>query len=425
MGSSIDLEVINEVSQSRLTRLWNESALKREGDDGFNSIVDKVSKVFTVVVIVIAVAAGFWYVAKEQLPTALNAFTAVLIITCPCALALSYPFALGNSIRILGRNKLFLKNTRTIEKMSSISDVVFDKTGTITISGSSGIEYHGNGLSVRDRKALYALSSQSGHPLSKMVSSYLKDSGTFLVKDFHEFAGKGLKGVVDGTNYAMGSLSFVDLKSEVANDDGTQTRVYWSKDGVVQGHFAFNNVYRPFIGAITSGLFERNMILHLVSGDNDSERSNLSAYFNGTDRLHFRQSPANKLEFVKGLQHSGASVMMLGDGLNDAGALIQSDCGVAVSDNINNFSPACDAILDASAFDKLPRFIDFSKRSMKVIYASYVISLLYNTVGIWFAVQGNLSPLFAANIMPLSTVTIILFTTLGSGWMAWRSEITR
>jgi len=103
--------------------------------------------------------------------------------------------------------------------------------------------------------------------------------------------------------------------------------------------------------------------------------------------------------------------------------LIQSNVGIAVSDNINNFSPACDGILDASEFDRLPMFLRFAQSSMKIIYISYVISFLYNCVGIWFAVQGNLSPLFAAVIMPLSTVTIILFTTLTSNLVAFKQGL--
>src|SRR5690606_15858867 len=123
------------------------------------------------------------------------------------------------------------------------------------------------------------------------------------------------------------------------------------------------------------------------------------------------------------LQKQGRTVMMVGDGLNDAGALMQSDIGVAISENVNVFSPACDAILDAGEFNKLDRFLRLSRKAMFVIKMSFALSLLYNVVGLSFAVTGNLLPIVAAIIMPLSTFTIISFVTLASNFYARRLRI--
>jgi Cu+-exporting ATPase len=106
--------------------------------------------------------------------------------------------------------------------------------------------------------------------------------------------------------------------------------------------------------------------------------------------------------------------MMIGDGLNDAGALMQSDVGIVVSDDTNNFSPACDGIVDAKQFEKIRPLMNYSRTAMRIIMVSYVISLLYNIVGVSFAVQGTMSPLVAAILMPISSVTIISFSTLAS-----------
>jgi Cu+-exporting ATPase len=134
-----------------------------------------------------------------------------------------------------------------------------------------------------------------------------------------------------------------------------------------------------------------------------------------SDRLFFDQQPIDKLKFIKKMQEDEYNkTMMIGDGLNDAGALMQSDVGLVISDDTNNFSPACDGIIDAKQFEKIEPLMRYSRTAMRIIMLSYIISLLYNIVGISFAVQGTMSPLVAAVLMPISSVTIISFSTLAS-----------
>ena len=137
----------------------------------------------------------------------------------------------------------------------------------------------------------------------------------------------------------------------------------------------------------------------------------------GTE-LIFNQKPEQKLEFIKSLQDSGKIVMMVGDGLNDAGALAQSNIGISISENVNVFSPACDAILDATEFQKLNYYLKLSKKAITTIKMSFTLSLLYNIVGLSFAITGNLLPLVAAIIMPLSTITIVSFVTIMSNYFS-------
>ena len=132
--------------------------------------------------------------------------------------------------------------------------------------------------------------------------------------------------------------------------------------------------------------------------------------------LLFEQSPQNKLDYIRTLQQQGQRVVMVGDGLNDAGALQQADVGMAISENTNNFSPACDVIVEAKRFGQLVDFVAYSKSTVKVVKAAFVLSFLYNFVGIAFAVQGFLSPIVAAILMPLSSVTVVVFGVLGSRW---------
>jgi Cu+-exporting ATPase len=139
--------------------------------------------------------------------------------------------------------------------------------------------------------------------------------------------------------------------------------------------------------------------------------------------MHFSRSPQEKLDFIKSLQSGTHKVMMIGDGLNDSGALKQSDLGIAITDDVNSFSPGSDAILDGRSFGKLPAFLKFAKDTVKVIHASFLISLTYNLIGLSYAVTGRLSPLTAAILMPVSTVTIISFTSIATHLAAKRRKL--
>ena len=138
----------------------------------------------------------------------------------------------------------------------------------------------------------------------------------------------------------------------------------------------------------------------------------LSSYFKNSSALNFNQKPIDKLNYIKALKDKGKNVMMIGDGLNDAGALKQSDIGIVLAEDVYNFSPACDGILDAKMFNKLPAFISLGTYSLSVLKVSYIVSLLYNIVGLTFAFTNQLSPLIAAILMPLSSISVVAITSL-------------
>ncbi|MBL7934396.1 MAG: HAD-IC family P-type ATPase, partial [Bacteroidia bacterium] len=137
----------------------------------------------------------------------------------------------------------------------------------------------------------------------------------------------------------------------------------------------------------------------------------LKNIFGNKTEMLFEQKPEDKLNFIKQLQNNSKKVLMIGDGLNDAGALKQSDVGIAISDDTNNFSPACDAVLSGKNFGLLKELINYCRRQKTIIFASFVLSILYNFVGLFFAVQGDLEPVIAAILMPISSISIVLLTT--------------
>jgi Cu+-exporting ATPase len=177
-----------------------------------------------------------------------------------------------------------------------------------------------------------------------------------------------------------------------------------------RGRFAVVNRYREGLDEVISGLRRRFRLL-LHSGDSDAEREHLQERFAGDLMLRFHQSPTDKLNAVRALQDKGESVLMVGDGLNDAGALRESAVGISVTDDISAFAPASDAILDGGSFKKLDAFLRLARASFFIVIVSFVISFLYNAAGLTFALRGELSPVLAAILMPLSSITVVFFTT--------------
>ena len=416
IGEAIELEVIKPVSQSYLTRLWNNETFAAS-DNRIKNFNDSIAKYFSAVVFIIAIgSSGFW-ILNDDSARAWAAFTAVLIVACPCVLALSTPFTLSAVLGIFDRNRFYLKNTDVVEQLARIDTLVFDKTGTISSPDVLNISFSGT-ITADEKEMIASLSRNSLHPLSREIVKYLGCSNFSDVLDYQELTGKGISGVINGRRVALGNPSFAGGQVREAESSA----VHLAIDGNYRGCFRLKQRWRTGLSQVIAaqkGLFA----FHVISGDNQNDRQALSEIFPTGTALNFTQSPQDKLEYIKRLQASGTMVMMLGDGLNDAGALKQSNLGVAVTDDINNFTPGCDAILDGSSFDKLPRFILQSKDAIRTIRTSFVIAAFYNLVGVYFAIQGTLSPLTAAVLMPVSTVTIITFTSLATHFYARKNKL--
>ena len=406
-SGAIELEVVKEVSQSYLTQLWNNDAFKENKEEVKVSFIHRISRYFTYALFSIAISAAIYWSINDS-SKIWGAVTAVLIVACPCALLLSATFTNGNMIRILNKYKLYVKNASVIEQMSEIDTIVFDKTGTITEQGKSEITFQGQDLSSEQSQLIRSLANQSNHPLSKSVVSFLPFTKMLNVKNYKEFKGFGTSATINEHFVKMGSSDFVLGKD--AHQLVSGSRVYVSIDDEFVGYFIVKNAYREGLNNIVSSLGNQ-FDLKILSGDNASEKGFLKNIFGNQSEMLFEQKPEDKLNFIKHLQHSNKKVLMVGDGLNDAGALKQSDVGIAISDDTNNFSPACDAVLSGQNFTLLKELVNYCRRQKMIIFASFVLSILYNIVGLSIAVQGDMEPVIAAILMPISSISIVLLTT--------------
>ncbi len=412
-GAAIELEVIHQTDQSYLTKLWSHDSFQKNSSKQLKSFTDRISKHFTITIVSIALlSSGYWYFNQPDL--SIQVFTAVLIVACPCALALAAPFTHGNALRILASKGFFIKDAMSLERMSEIDSIIFDKTGTLTISNSSDVDLHHAKLEKNHLEGLKNLSQQSNHPISRMLYDALPKANKQTISGFDEQTNLGAQALVSDKLYKIGVAPYVGLPMDLDK----QTRLYWSVNDEVKGYFLIKNQYRSGVQDLIQQL-QPNYNLSLLSGDNAGEKNRLEGIFGEQTPMVFNASPHDKLEFVQNIQDKeGKKVLMIGDGLNDAGALQQSEVGLSISENINSFSPACDVILQANQINLLDRFLLYTRKTKSIIYWSFAFSFAYNIVGLSFAVAGKLSPLISAILMPLSSISVVLFVTFASNLIA-------
>ncbi len=429
MGGVIELETVKPVAQSYLTSLWNQDAFRKDKADTFNAITNAYSQRFTKIVMVIALgAAVFWAFVNPS--KSLNAFTAVLIVACPCALALAAPFALGTAQRVLGRRNVFLKNPFVIERLAKVDAIVFDKTGTLTAVGAGSVLWQGAPLSETEERWLYSMTRHSTHPLCVRIGEAIaRQHFPEPVRSFLETTGCGIEGSVAGQEVWLGSSAWLESRGVETASASTVPRPGALTHSEVNGsnvHVAINGQYRGcYVLASALRADSRKLIaklvanyqLALLSGDNEKEATKFRALFGSDAQLEFNQSPLDKLSFIQRLQRQGRTVMMVGDGLNDAGALKQADVGVAVVESVSAFSPASDIIASASMVPRLPEILAFAKQSVATVRAAFLISTLYNIIGVSIAATGNLSPVVCAILMPVSSITVVAFACGMTAWL--------
>ncbi|MDR6560262.1 MULTISPECIES: heavy metal translocating P-type ATPase metal-binding domain-containing protein [unclassified Arcicella] len=412
VGGTIEMEVLKDVSQSYLTQLWNNDTFQKEQQSRIKVFSNLVGKYFTFGVLTLAFSvATYWYFQDSS--KMLNAFSAILIIACPCTLSLSYPFALGNGLRILGKQHFYLKNGDVIETMANCDTIVFDKTGTITTSEGAKPHFQGKRpLSVFEEMLVVSLAHNSSHPISQKIKEISKEKQILAIEGFKETLGKGIEGKYHGHLVKLGSGNFVNPSLEKELNSFSASVAHLSIDDEYLGYFALPNHYRADIEKTIKNLGE-NYETYLLSGDNQHEKTHIESWFTSKEHLRFECSPHEKLSFILKLQSQGKKVIMIGDGLNDAGALKQADIGIAVTDDTLNFTPMSDGILSAEHLKDFPVFLKYSRFALKLIRFSYIFSLMYNCIGLTFAVQGTLSPIVAAILMPLNSITLVGIASIG------------
>ncbi|MEN9742839.1 MAG: hypothetical protein RLZZ65_644 [Bacteroidota bacterium] len=401
-GLAAQLKVKTLTNRSHLTQLWNETKDKIPS----NQLIryqDKIAQYFLVILLLIALVSGVsWYFINAQL--IFKVVVSILIVACPCALALSAPFTLGNTLRALGKSGLYLKNTSVVEALTSIDTIVFDKTGTLTDPNTYSLELKHNDFDPKTYAVFVNLARHSTHPFSKVFAAQNEAVAHIDLVQIKEIKGEGLSGVYGGETYFLGSAHFTNLGQNKGNE-------LYLKRGEQFAHLQLKSAWRTeSIRRILEQLQAKNCFV--LSGDQNLDAPKLVELGFLESQMHFNLKPQDKALWIKELQQQGKKILFIGDGLNDVGAIGNAEVGVALSEDMFRFTPSSDAILDAKFLPLLPELIQLGKYARFVLRACLLFSLSYNVFGLTVAISGHLTPLFAAIFMPVSSITIVLLSTL-------------
>ncbi len=297
VGAAAQMQTTKEVSNSYLTKLWNDTAFDDStANKTVSSLADRISPHFTLAVLAIAANAGllWWTVSTEM---AIMVFTSVLIIACPCALALSTPFTLGSALNIFSRNGMYIKGIEVIENLANASSVVFDKTGTLTKADQATVSFHGDALTEHELGLIQAACLQSVHPLSQKIAAQLESSEKLPLQHFEEHLNRGITATVDGHQLVLGAESFIKEKStfdssQITHHQPAASVVHIAVNGQWKGYFEVGSQYRTGIESLLKH-FKKRFSTYLLSGDNNAQQKLFSPYFSDS-ALQFNQTPQQK-----------------------------------------------------------------------------------------------------------------------------------
>jgi len=424
---------LSGVLQVRALRTASESALAQiiaQVERALNTrapverIVDRVSRIFVPAVIVIAVLtfAGLT-LAGLGAGTALMRAIAVLVIACPCALGLATPLAITSAMGMASRNGVLISDSRVLEMLQELDVIVLDKTGTVT-DGRFSLIHHGavgtaaGGSDSEALRMVASLEQYSEHPLGKALMQYARQRSLELrdATDIEVWKGQGIVGTVEGRRVFAGNRSmlqsfapelerrFDDTGSAWETEGNTIAFCGW--DGEVKGVLVFGDRLRPEASSLIRNLTQHRVEVKLVSGD--SERTTAAvAEALGIKCYVAEVRPDAKAKLIAEMQADGRKVGMVGDGINDAPALAQSDLGIAMGGGTDLAMKAAAVVLMDGTLEKIPALLTLARKTMRVIRQNLFWAFFYNSLGIVLAVAGILNPILAAVAMLLSSVSVI------------------
>ena len=383
-------------------------------------LADNIAAVFVPVILLIAIVSflGWLLLSSAGFSVALMNFVAVLIIACPCALGLATPTAIIVGTGKGAQNGILIKRAESLELAHKIDTIIFDKTGTITTGKLKVSSVFTNGFNEEELLRIAgSLEQRSEHPLANAIVSYVKNRGINLEKpeSFESLTGSGLKGLVNGNEVLVGSISLMETNSIITTEfektidkfsEDSNTIIAVSINGRLKGLITLEDELKSNASQVIDKLKTMKLKTVLLTGDNNHSAKNIADRV-GFDNFNAQVLPGDKNKIVSEYQNNGRIVAMVGDGINDAPALAQSNIGIAMGTGTDVAIESADIVLMSGNLDGVVKSLKLSHLTLKTIKQNLFWAFIYNIIGVPLAAFGMLNPMIAAFAMSFSSVSVV------------------
>ncbi|MDH3548925.1 MAG: heavy metal translocating P-type ATPase [Gammaproteobacteria bacterium] len=403
LDSMIEMSVTSTGSDTTLGTISRLSERARYARPAFVTLADKIASYIVVALLVVATGvATFWYFADPDRAFVIT--LSVLVVTCPCALALATPAAFAAAGSRLSQLRLLVTNGNAIEALSRATLAVFDKTGTLTMGMPriTAVFVTDNTWTEKDCRVLAAaLEHASTHPLARAFA--LPDELPAVAS--HEIlVGQGVSGIIDGREWRLGNASFV---GGAAAEDSTATHAFLGVDGNVVAWFELEDEVRPDAAQTLDTIRQLGIATALVSGDNRVAVESVAAQL-AIDDVHYECTPEDKLAIIEAAQKRGETVVMIGDGINDAPVLAGADTSIAPAHGALLAQTSADVIMLGDSLSPLTTAVEMSRKTMRIVRQNLAWAIVYNALALPLAAAGYVPPWAAAIGMSASSLIVVL-----------------
>ncbi len=402
----IRMRVERTGSDTTLGTISRMSERARYARPAFVQLADRIASYIVIAILIVAAGvAGFWYVAAPDRAFVIT--LSVLVVTCPCALALATPAAFAAAGTRLSELHLLVTNGNAIEALSKATRVLFDKTGTLTLGVPVIVSTRIFDESFRESQCLRiaaALETVSTHPIA---NAFLAHNNQSEACDQRVAVGEGVAGTIDGRRWQLGQFDYVAADSANAARDEKGTSVYLGTDGRIIARFDLDDAIRPGAAATLQQLRDLGLSLGLVSGDGKEAVSRVAATL-GISEYHYGCTPEDKLGIIRSAQLAGDTVIMVGDGINDAPVLAGADASVAPVHGALLAQTSADVIMLGESLQPLTLGIFLARQTMRVVRQNLTWAVVYNVAALPLAALGYVPPWAAAIGMSASSLIVVL-----------------
>jgi Cu2+-exporting ATPase len=404
LDNMVEMTVTTTGGDTTLGTISRLSERARYARPAFVTLADKIASYIVVALLLVAsLVAIFWYFVDPERAFVIT--LSVLVVTCPCALALATPAAFAAAGSRMSQLRLLVTNGNAIESLSRITLAVFDKTGTLTEGKPriTAVFVTDNTWTEKDcRLIAAALESASTHPLANAFA--LTDELPPVSSQKIEI-GQGISGVIDGRQWRLGNASFVG--GGIAAEDSSATHVFLGVEGNAVAWFELEDELRPEAKATLKSLGNLGVATALVSGDNRIAVEAVAAKL-AIDDVHFECTPEDKLAIIKAAQQHGERVVMIGDGINDAPVLAGADTSVAPAHGALLAQTSADVIMLGESIAPLTTAVEMSRKTMRIVRQNLAWAIVYNALALPLAAAGFVPPWLAAIGMSTSSLVVVL-----------------